>query len=89
MGKFTDRQANLLKECRYYNGEKKCPFGGDYSYESLLSRPRAYWWYAEKDAVDMGIFDSMQLAIECKIYKHMEMCPISEDECANSYKSSI
>lgn len=88
MEKLDKKQKNLLKQCKYYKGEKECPFPGDYTYESLASSPKAYWWHAEKEAVDMGLFDSIDFAIDCKIYKHMDMCPMSEDECLKSYREN-
>ena len=79
---------DLIKQCRYYKGEEKCPYGGteaDYwEYRTLLSNPKSFWWWAEKEVVRMG-WDDVKMGVRCKIYKHMEYAPMSEEMCLNSY----
>lgn len=82
---MTQRQKELLKQCKYYKGEESCPLGGDYSYKTLISNPAAYWWHVEEEVVNNQLFERVDIAVKCKIYKHMEMSPLTEEECLASY----
>ncbi len=88
MREFNNKQKELLRQCKFFKGESECPYKDmDYSYETLIKEPCAYWWYAEMEAVEMGMFNDIVNAIECKIYKHMEMSPLTEKEAIDSYKA--
>ena len=92
--KLTDKQKELLKQCKYYKGEDVCPFGEseyDYpEYSFLISNPKAFWWFVEKEIIEHHVmsFPSMSLGVRCKIYKHMEYAPLTEKECEKSYNTA-
>lgn len=78
----------LIEQCRYYKGEKECPFNAtekDYwDGRILIDTPRAFWWWVEKEVVEMG-WDDVKMGVKCKIYKYMEYALLDEERCVISY----
>ncbi|MCD7721306.1 MAG: hypothetical protein LUI09_03660 [Prevotellaceae bacterium] len=61
-------KEELLKYCRYYKGEEKCPFKeGD---------NRGFFWYAEKDYLKMAERgEDCPKSFEARVQRYLDTCP--------------
>ena len=84
------KREEYIKQCKYYKGEKECPFGGKgcISDELYKNNNRAYWWNVERSLYDhfSGTL-SPALAIDCFIKKGIEGGLYGESNYLQSYAS--
>ena len=78
-----------IKECHYYQGEDYNPYCLREDLKDmgklLTDNPRAFWWEAEVEVLHLLPNMTVEVAIQCKINKHMEYYPGNEKDWEKSY----
>ena len=81
MEKFNEKQKKLLKQCKYYKGEEKCPSGVGFFYweaEQLYVLDNASWPEAEKSfndafaSIDVEGVENSLLSFLYAEYEHIQ-----------------
>lgn len=81
-------RQNYINHCKYYKGEKRCPWGGDGSISDKTYREnnKAYWWNVERMLYGQFSGDmAPALAVKCYIMKGIEGGIYGEKAYLDSY----